>query len=90
MDSTTPCIESRANSHNLTKLEEEVLIYIEDIANYILESWGAKKIGKLWAYRFVKRYSELKICFNCVYDFQRALYEDPKLIEEWFGLVSNI
>ncbi|APA08899.1 hypothetical protein sscle_04g036690 [Sclerotinia sclerotiorum 1980 UF-70] len=59
MDGTTPRIESRANSYNLTKLEEEVLIQyiidmdkrgfvpklngVEDIANYILESWGAKK-----------------------------------------------
>ncbi|APA11491.1 hypothetical protein SS1G_04897 [Sclerotinia sclerotiorum 1980 UF-70] len=28
--------------------------------------------------------------FNCVYNFQRAFYEDPKFIEEWFRLVSNI
>ncbi|EDN91396.1 hypothetical protein SS1G_00799 [Sclerotinia sclerotiorum 1980 UF-70] len=28
MDGTTPCIESRANNHNLTKLEEEVLIQL--------------------------------------------------------------
>ncbi|EDO00270.1 hypothetical protein SS1G_14140 [Sclerotinia sclerotiorum 1980 UF-70] len=63
MDSTTPRIESRANSHNLTKLEEEMFIQyiidmdkkgfvpklnsVEDIANYILESQGAKKVGKL-------------------------------------------
>ncbi|EDN92813.1 hypothetical protein SS1G_08678 [Sclerotinia sclerotiorum 1980 UF-70] len=106
MDGTTPRIESRANSHNLTKLEEEVLIQyiidmdergfasklngVEDMANYILESQGAKKVGKLWAHRFVKRYPELKTCFNRVYNFQRALCEDPKLIEEWFRLVSNM
>ncbi|ESZ98945.1 hypothetical protein SBOR_0603 [Sclerotinia borealis F-4128] len=70
-------------------MEEEVLIqYIidmdnrgfapklsgmEDMANYILESRGAKKMR-----------------FNRVYDFQRALCEDPKLIEEWFRLVSNM
>ncbi|APA09357.1 hypothetical protein sscle_05g041270 [Sclerotinia sclerotiorum 1980 UF-70] len=98
MDGTTPRIESRANSHNLTKLEEEVLIQyiidmdergfapklngVEDMANYILESRGAKKVGKLWAHRFVKRCPELKTRFNRIYDFQRALCEDPKLIEE--------
>ncbi|APA14493.1 hypothetical protein sscle_13g092630 [Sclerotinia sclerotiorum 1980 UF-70] len=98
MDGTTPCIESRANNYNLIKLEEEVFIQyiidmdergfapklsgVEDMANYILESQGAKKVGKLWAHCFVKRCPELKMCFNCVYDFQRALCEDPKLIEE--------
>ncbi|EDN91309.1 hypothetical protein SS1G_00712 [Sclerotinia sclerotiorum 1980 UF-70] len=60
------------------------------MANYILETQGAKKVGKLWAYRFVKRYTELKMCFNRVYDFQRALCEDSELIERWFRLVSNM
>ncbi|APA13989.1 hypothetical protein SS1G_11203 [Sclerotinia sclerotiorum 1980 UF-70] len=99
-------VDYRPKGHNLIKLEEEVLIQyiidmdergfafklssVEDIANYILESQGAKKVGKLWAHRFVKRCLELKMHFNRVYDFQRALCEDPKLIEEWFGLVSNI
>ncbi|EDN91428.1 hypothetical protein SS1G_00831 [Sclerotinia sclerotiorum 1980 UF-70] len=63
---------------------------VEDMANYMLETQGAKKVGKLWAHRFVKQYSELKIRFNRVYNFQRALCEDPELIEEWFRLVSNI
>ncbi|EDN99119.1 hypothetical protein SS1G_13979 [Sclerotinia sclerotiorum 1980 UF-70] len=30
------------------------------------------------------------MCFSCVYDFQRALCEDLKLIREWFRLVSNM
>ncbi|ESZ89864.1 hypothetical protein SBOR_9747 [Sclerotinia borealis F-4128] len=98
--------ESRPKSYNLTELEEEVLIQyildldergfvpklsgVEDMANYILESRGAKKVGKLWAHRFVKRCSELKTRFNRVYDFQRALCEDPEFIEGWFRLVSNM
>ncbi|EDN99575.1 hypothetical protein SS1G_02430 [Sclerotinia sclerotiorum 1980 UF-70] len=60
------------------------------MANYILETRGAKKVGKLWAHRFVKRYTELKTRFNCVYDFQKALCEDSELIERWFRLVSNM
>jgi len=28
--------------------------------------------------------------FNCIYDFQRALCKDPKLIGMWFRLVENI
>ncbi|EDO00250.1 hypothetical protein SS1G_14120 [Sclerotinia sclerotiorum 1980 UF-70] len=63
---------------------------VEDMANYMLETQGAKKIGKLWTHHFVKRCSELKMCFNCIYDFQRAFCEDLELIEEWFRLVSNI
>ncbi|EDO02989.1 hypothetical protein SS1G_05466 [Sclerotinia sclerotiorum 1980 UF-70] len=99
-------METRANNLNLTEKEEEVLIQyiidmdergfapklsgVEDMANYILESRGAKRVGKLWAHRFVKCCTKLKTRFNRVYDFQRALCEDPKLIEEWFGLVSNM
>ncbi|EDO03136.1 hypothetical protein SS1G_05615 [Sclerotinia sclerotiorum 1980 UF-70] len=63
---------------------------VEDMANYILETRGAKKVGKLWAHRFVKRHTELKTRFNRVYDFQRALCEDSELIERWFRLVSNM
>ncbi|EDO04043.1 hypothetical protein SS1G_06525 [Sclerotinia sclerotiorum 1980 UF-70] len=63
---------------------------MEDMANYILETQGAKKVGKLWAHRFVKQYTELKMCFNYVYDFQRAFCEDLELIERWFRLVSNM
>ena len=60
------------------------------MANYILESRGADRVGKLWAHRFVQRQLELKTRFNRVYNFQRALYEDPELISAWFRLVKNI
>ncbi|APA15698.1 hypothetical protein sscle_15g104680 [Sclerotinia sclerotiorum 1980 UF-70] len=59
----TNMADYRPKGHNLTKLEEEVLIQyiidmdergfapklsgVEDMANYILESRGAKKVGKL-------------------------------------------
>jgi hypothetical protein len=92
----TPRTETKANCHNLTELEEEVIVRyildldtrgfaprlagVEDMANYILESRGGKRVGKLWAHRFVQRRPELKTRFNRVYDFQRALYEDPELI----------
>ncbi|APA14250.1 hypothetical protein SS1G_11952 [Sclerotinia sclerotiorum 1980 UF-70] len=98
--------ETRANRHKITELEEEVIVQyildmdlrgfppklknVEDMANDILESRGAKRVGKLWAHRFVKRRIELKTRFSRVYDFQRALCEDPKLLEEWFRLVANM
>ena len=61
--------ETKANSLKLTKLEEEVILRnildldsrgfaprlasVEDMANLLLESRGGKRVGKLWAYRFV-------------------------------------
>jgi hypothetical protein len=63
---------------------------VEDMANNILQTRGAKRVGKLWAHRFVQHRSELKTRFNRVYDFQRALCEDPELISAWFQLVRNM
>ena len=96
----------RPVAQNLTDLEEiSLLRYIldkdergfaprladvEDMANLILESRGRQRVGKLWAHRFVQRRPELKTRFNRVYDFQRALCEDPELIRGWFQLVENM
>ena len=98
--------ELRPPTTKLTQLEEESLsLYIldldsrgfaprlagvEDMANYLLETRQGKRVGKLWAYRFVRRRPELKTRFNRVYDFQRALCEDPVLIGGWFELVQNM
>ncbi|KFY28671.1 hypothetical protein V491_00352 [Pseudogymnoascus sp. VKM F-3775] len=98
--------ERQPENHNLTKTEEEVIIRyildldargfapriagVEDMANLILTSRGGRCIRQLWAHRFVKRQPELKTRFNRVYDFQRALCEDPKLIGAWFQLVENM
>src|SRR5450432_366724 len=106
MAGRTPRDETRPNCHKLTILEKEViprnilkldsrgfaprLAGVEDMANFILESRGAGRVGKLWAYRFVQRQPDLKTRFNRVYDFQRALCEDPELIGAWFRLVENM
>jgi len=84
----------------LTDIEEGVLIRyildldsrgfapqldgVEDMANLLLKSRRRDPVGKLWAHRFVKRCPELKMRFNRVYDFQRALCEDPELIGACF------
>jgi hypothetical protein len=102
----TPRAESRPTNTNLTSTEEEVLIQyildldsrgfaprlasVEDMANLLLKSRGGKHVGKLWAHRFVQCQPALKTHFNRVYDFQRALCEDPKLIGGWFWLVENM
>ncbi|APA14950.1 hypothetical protein sscle_14g097200 [Sclerotinia sclerotiorum 1980 UF-70] len=106
MNGILPLTERRPANHKMTKLEEKLLLQyildmdergfsprisdVEDMANYILKTRGAKKVGKLWAHRFVKRHTELKTRFNRVYGFQRALCEDSELIERWFRLVSNM
>jgi hypothetical protein len=106
MNGRMPLNERRPASHKLTELEEGVIIRyildldtrgfaprlagVEDMANYILESRGGRRVGKNWAQRFVQRRLELKTRFNRVYDFQRALCEDPKLIGAWFQLVENM
>jgi hypothetical protein len=106
MTGRTPLNERRPAVHKLTKLEEEVIVRkilemdsrgfaprlagVEDMANFILESRGGRRVGKLWAHRFVQRQPDLKTRFNRVYDFQRALCEDPELIGAWFRLVENM
>ena len=67
---TTFC-ERRPASHKLPELEEKVLARyiidmdergfaprladVEDMANYILESRGVQRVGKLWAHRTTSR-----------------------------------
>jgi hypothetical protein len=97
MSGTTSRAEIRPKNRLLNELEEKVLLQhildldaqgfsskvegVEDMANYIFKT---RPVSKLWAHRFIKRNSELKMCFSRSYDFQRAFCEDSKLIEEWF------
>lgn len=106
MNGRPPRSDTRANSHILTELEEQVIVNhildldsrgfsprqadVEDMANYLRKTRRAKLVGKLWAHRFIQRRPELKTRFNRVYDFQRVLCEDPKLIGAWFQLVQNM
>ena len=106
MNGRTSLCESRPAITNLTIIEEEVIVRnildmdsrgfaprlagVEDMANYNLKSRGGKRVGKLWAHRFVQRQPALKTRFNRVYNFQRALCEDPELIGAWFRLVENM
>ena len=106
MNGVTSINDRRPIVQKLTKVEEEMIVQhvfdrdsrgfspwladIEDMANYLLEAHGAKCVGKCWVQRFVARQPELKTCFNRVYDFQRALCKDPKVLGAWFRLVENI
>lgn len=47
------------------------------MANLLREKRGAGRVGKHWTDRFINRRPELKKRFSRVYDYQRALCEDP-------------
>ena len=94
-----------ANSRLLTNPEEEVLIKyildldlrgyapnlpcVGDMASQISLARGGKRAGINWPRKFVNRHPALKTRLNRRLDYQRALNEDPKIIEEWFNLVRN-
>ena len=96
-NSTISKAETRPQNQLLNELGEKVLLQyiidlnnqgfspkleiVEDMANHILMSQGKRRVGKLWAHRFVQRNLELKTRFSYSYDFQRALCEDLKFIE---------
>ena len=48
------------------------------------------EVGKRWTERFVARNPELRTQRYRKYDYERALYENPRKIREWFDLVRNI
>ena len=95
-----------ANSRKLTDLEEKTIVqyiielcarafhprlsYVEDIANRLLRKRNAPPVSVRWAHNFVKRQPELQTRFTRKYDYQRAKYEDPIVIREWFALIHNI
>lgn len=97
--------DTHANNKRLTKIEEEVIVQyvldwdsrgyslvladVEDMANSLLRDRGSGAVGKHWAQRFVASESRLKTRVNRIYDYQRALCEDPDVINAWFNLVSN-
>ncbi|EKG09388.1 DDE superfamily endonuclease CENP-B-like protein [Macrophomina phaseolina MS6] len=60
------------------------------MANKLLAERGAGTVGKNWPDRFIKRKDELKTCWTRAYDCQRALNEDPVVIERWFDLVRSV
>ena len=63
------------------------------MANLLLAKRDASKpsstVGINWVNKFVRRHDTLKTRFSRKYDYQRALCEDPKKIQEWFKLVRE-
>jgi hypothetical protein len=106
MKGITPLAERRHGRHLLTPTEEETLVRhivdldsrgfsprirgVEDMANSLLVTRDAKRVGIRWANRFVQQHPALKTRLSRSYDFQRALCEDPEKINAWFRLVVNM
>ena len=98
--------EKRHEQLKLTATEEQTLVQyiidldargfppriarVSDMADLLLAARHGKPTGKQWVYRFVQRCPELKKRLSRAYDKQRALYEDPELINAWFRLVDNM
>ena len=93
------------NSRKLSQVEEEVIVshildldlrgfpptyaLIRDMADKLLAARGAGQVGQKWPANLVKRTDSLTTSFNRAYDRQRALCEDPVLIQRWFKLVEE-
>jgi hypothetical protein len=89
--------DCQPNLKKLSQLEEEVIVSyilnlslrrfaptyaaIRDTANKLLAARGAGQVGQKWPANFVKRTDSLRIRFNRTCDRQRALCEDPVLIQ---------
>ena len=92
-------------SRKLTNLEEETIVRkvleldsqafpprirgVEDMANRLRHAREKSPVGKNWTANFIKRQPALRTRFSRRYDYQRALCEDPEVIQGWFDLVRN-
>jgi hypothetical protein len=47
-------------------------------------------IGKNWVTEFIKRHNSIKSRFARRYNYQRALCENPKVINQWFEELQAI
>jgi hypothetical protein len=61
------------------------------MANNLLAARGSHPlttVGKNWPSSFISRRPDLR--FSRRYDYQRALNEDPKSIQQWFATVQSV
>jgi hypothetical protein len=98
--------DTRPNSMRLLPTEEAVIVQhilnleergfppriaaVNDMADTLLAERGQHPIGKNWASTFVRRQLELRSRTFRKYDYQRALCEDPELVQRWFRLAENM
>jgi hypothetical protein len=61
--------------------------HVQRMADIILQEESQdppKPIGKNWVIEFIKRHESIKSHFARQYNYQRALCEDPKVMDKWF------
>ncbi|KAJ5799040.1 uncharacterized protein N7503_006545 [Penicillium pulvis] len=66
---------------------------VREMANILLAARGNNPpatIGKNWPSAFIQRRNELRTRFSRRYDYQRALNENPKSLQEWFKTIQRI
>jgi hypothetical protein len=97
--------DMRANGHKLTPEEEQSLLQwilsmdirgsaprpsmVRDMANILLRERSGQPVGTKWVYNYTNRHPELKSRYSRRYNYQRALCEDPRIIQPWFDLVRR-
>jgi hypothetical protein len=97
--------DCQPNSSKLEKREEEAIVahileldtrgigatraMVEEMANDLLAARGEGPVGNCWVDRFKTRTKEIKLRRSRSYDRQRALNEDPRVIQPWFELVRE-
>ena len=50
---------------------------------------ASPSVGENWVRKFVNRHEQLQSKYTRKYDYQRALCEDPEVINNWFQPVEN-
>src|SRR5450432_4626080 len=64
-------------------------LLLEKRSNSNSNSNPNSQVGQRWVYNFVQRHQALQTRYNRKYDYQRAKYEDPKVIREWFQSIES-
>jgi hypothetical protein len=105
MNGTRSKRDSDTRKQRLAPSEEEVLVQkvleldhrgipvrldeLRNFASSITQARGAPPVGSKWAYNFIKRILPLRTRPTRSLNYRRAQSEDPKLIREWFNVISN-
>jgi hypothetical protein len=59
------------------------------MANLLLYKQEREAVSKRWITRFIKQHNNIISKYTRKYNYQRAKYEDPEVISQWFSLVQN-
>ena len=105
MNGTRSKRDSDTGKQRLTPSEEDVLVQkvleldfrgipvrldkLRDFASSITQARGALPVRSKWAYNFIKRTLPLRTRPTRSLNYRRSQSEDPKLIREWFNVISN-